>query len=685
MQLFVAEKHSWEKTASAELEEDATQWPRQVLTELFRVLPEISEYTPDVKFMKTNEEQGYALGVVVVTNSTNSALTGKGMASGPTSPKALIPIVIKNGRLLPLDTVMASSGRMYPLTVDRLREVLYRPESFELMSDDWGDASLSALFAPPGRGDFGTGQGGSQGVQYMQGPGMKQAADNDNGRSSEMPMLDAIEGTVLGADIEKYAQSLDQDSLLVDAMIANPAMADAMAKLSSMTPVTTDTALAYEGVLQEMHPAQVAHMRFDEEAGCYAVKTANRDHGIIRTMHMDRGEFIRFVGEKLAARVDTEGTVVAAEESQRAVIVPGGGGSQPKLIDHAGQYCVFEATTGKQLKGFAIPNLIDAAGELLPLTLFVAEQGATTQGQIAGISQYSDVFDLPRDPPKGVGCFYVGRNSDLRATLPVQVHGSSSDKGATRYRCSDAMTGEELTIVLQRGMEAVLAFPKRKELILPWGASFVSLARELPELVASAPDAMKTASYLLEGTVVVSSAPGDIDNYRIRCTNVPKLAAEIQRPELSYDEALFSLCVAGLGPIDAFAALNKVATEGRCEVAAIDLGGAPKPDSEKIAGSIAEIRAIRPSLLKEAAAIPDSMTVDAILGLDFINSENVRTFISMIPYLEKALNKTCELVFASRLGLSEIPEAAAARAARGLNDAIRGLKALALRQIEELP
>mgnify|MGYP001252627898 CR=1 FL=1 len=63
------------KKASVQLDEDPQTWSRQVLTELYRVVPEISDYTPEVMFLKTDEEQGYALGVIVITNSTDSALS----------------------------------------------------------------------------------------------------------------------------------------------------------------------------------------------------------------------------------------------------------------------------------------------------------------------------------------------------------------------------------------------------------------------------------------------------------------------------------------------------------------------------------------------------------------------------------------------------------------------------------
>ncbi|MET0350076.1 MAG: hypothetical protein ABW067_09845, partial [Rhizobacter sp.] len=528
MQLFVEENLSWGKTASAELEEDATQWPRQVLTELFRVLPEIAEYTPDVRFIKTDEEQGYAVGVVVVTNSTNSALTTQNMGATP-QPKALIPIVVKQGRLSPLDTLMSSSGRMYPLTPDRLREVLYRPETFELVTDDWGDNALWQLFAPPGAGGLsGLGSGGmaggsSGGVQYMMGPGMKGAS-----------LLGAIEGTVLEADVENLSAKLAHDDQLRLHATRNPAMVSALSKLASMPLVNEKTAAAYERVVADVHKPDVVVMAYDDLAGQYAVKMAHRKSGSFTALYLNRGEFLRFAGEKVAADVDREGVAAAATETD-ARVVAGPRGDAPKLVQRSGWYSVFNAVSGATTKGWVCQGLIDGEGNKIPIALFANADVAGTQDQIAGVEDYSDREDIPKDPPRGLGCFIAQVDAGQpQATVPVHVSGSSSDRDAIRYNVTDE-TGEGFTVVLQRGAKGIVAFPKRKELILPYGSGFVSTERGMPPLVAKGQDpeleqggllANKVASDILQGKVHVSGNT-ETDSYVMRFERMPKLAAAV--------------------------------------------------------------------------------------------------------------------------------------------------------------
>ena len=81
-------------------------------------------------------------------------------------------------------------------------------------------------------------------------------------------------------------------------------------------------------------------------------------------------------------------------------------------------------------------------------------------------------------------------------------------------------------------------------------------------------------------------------------------------------------------------------------------------------------------LVKEAAFLNDPMTADKVLGLGFINAENVATFVDMLPGLEDASSKLAELLLAVRLGLPDIPEVAVERMLVAMEDVINGLRTL---------
>jgi hypothetical protein len=79
---------------------------------------------------------------------------------------------------------------------------------------------------------------------------------------------------------------------------------------------------------------------------------------------------------------------------------------------------------------------------------------------------------------------------------------------------------------------------------------------------------------------------------------------------------------------------------------------------------------------KNAAAMVGTDTVDAVLALNFLNPENVSTFLDELPLLQNAVTKLASLVLATQLGLQTVPKTAAVRAMFALDDVITGLKGL---------
>jgi hypothetical protein len=92
---------------------------------------------------------------------------------------------------------------------------------------------------------------------------------------------------------------------------------------------------------------------------------------------------------------------------------------------------------------------------------------------------------------------------------------------------------------------------------------------------------------------------------------------------------------------------------------------------------LSQLPVLRRSLFKEAAVISDPQAVDIVLSLGFINPENITTFINYLPELDAGQCKLCELLIASRLGLSEIPEGALEKSIRATEEVLEGLKSVA--------
>jgi hypothetical protein len=662
------------KAASAQLDENPESWPREILTELFRGTPETSDYMPRVAMLKTDEESGFGLGVVIIENSTDSALATA--RPGPSSRRVLVPIVIKSHTLCPLDLIMLRSGRMLPLNAHTLREALFRPETFEMTTEDWGDTSLWNQFYPPGRSDndFGGGisqgiGGGTQGaVTFIQGPGMK--------LSAEYQLLSRLASTLLGPDLDLVAQAAQEPS---KAAGKDSAFLGALQLLAEAEKTALHDASDLIKQAASSVPPDVFQMGWSPTEDQYWLKRASRSSFMApRPVYLDRADALKIAGADVVRKVDTEGVVTISLTPGKTAQVEQ---ENWEPIAQSGIYKV-KTVHGKEMTGWAIPNLIDLDGTHVPMCVFTNGAAAMVQDQIVGVKAGAMV-DLPSGPPKGTGCFFAAGKGGVIATVPLLVEGAESGMNGGESWLAKSLTGEETRVRVVPGIETMVAL--KGEFHVPSGTKFLPLNDErMVALIDRVDQVTKTAADAVRPTITLFG--GDHDEVSVRFQAMPKLAS-VTNPRLTHDDAALLLCLAGLPAKTAYtkiasaAAGNTVVVPGLLDVRlASDL----IEQTRKIASSRShEVRALRQLLVKEAATLPDAMTVDAVLSLGFINSENVRMFTSSIPYLEKCLSKICELVLGSRLGLTEIPEFAAARAARALDDVIQGLKALALRDVQE--
>ena len=89
------------------------------------------------------------------------------------------------------------------------------------------------------------------------------------------------------------------------------------------------------------------------------------------------------------------------------------------------------------------------------------------------------------------------------------------------------------------------------------------------------------------------------------------------------------------------------------------------------------VRSVSIDLMKEAAFIQDPESVDVLLSLGFINEDNILEFVRKIPEMESVLQSLCDLLFASRIGLSQhVPPEVVEKAVRGLTQTIDKLERL---------
>lgn len=668
---------SREKLAEIDLGEDQALWYRKILTELYRTLPEASQYAPEVQMLQTDDEQGFALGVVSLDGSTDSAIADKSASKAKkTINTVYIPVIVKHHVMMPLD-VMLVGNKVLPLNAPRLREALFRPMGMDLMTEDWGDTSLLAMFNMPGRSDIypNSGMGGNMGggdVQTLFGSGMK---------TGSYELLQEIASTVLSADRAKLASVLSAPELQY-ALAHNPVYLGAVRVLSE-----ADDQPEVEEMFKaaaDAGPVDVVQLGYSELLGSYWVKAASRgSYAPVRTL-MGRGEFIKFAGPEATQKVDTEGTVTIAEPSEERAEKPKKEGAWAP-ISKAGVYSV-KTPSGEELTGWVLPELLDFDGSKASLSVFTNGAKAAVQGQILGTkARGTAASELSSTKPKGTGLFYVGgEGGSILASVPVEVLGSTrSTEGDVGYKVT-TLTGAETTVhvlpsTLFRGMKTLGG-----ELFVGENVKFLPLDKETQvQLISEPGDVTKTAAYLAEPSIRILTTD------RV-CTldfdGLPKLASRVSAGPISMDEAVLVLCLAGLGATEAVSKVAEatdrtVTLRGVKDIVTLEDHADELRD--KTAAASRQILSLRHDLTKEAAVLPDVQTVDTVLSLGLMNSENIRAYVAKLPYLEKTLDMLGHLLIASRLGLSEVPEGAAARCIRGLDEVCRGLTALGLRDLSE--
>lgn len=685
----------FEKRASSQLSEDIGTWSQEILNELFRSVPEAGKYVPNVVFFRQDPEQGYALGAVVITSATDAAISafqgesqvpvpGAGPIQDPTKTQGgkrsvVIPVVVLRYMLQPLDILITDTKKMVPLTAPRLREALFRPTTFELMTNEWSDSSLYGLLHPPGRtaNEYGSGMslggggsGGDIGTSY--GPGMKFAG-------AETTLMEIIISTLNQRDVEKLSSVFESDPGVMLALGNNPHLQMMFEKLSMVEDQLPGDPVEFLERLTDNIPPHVVQLGYDAPTEQYWVKRANRNYFIRETpRYMSRREFVKVAGEDAALKVDAGGTQTMGTQTPGTAPMntedPSAGWS---VVEKPGIYKV-RTTTGKELMGWVIPSALDFSGISVPMAIFSNGSSAMIQEQIVGAPVAVGV-NLPSSEPQGSGVFYLG-DQTLEATVPVTVNHSSEDQEGKSYHVTTFL-GEQVVVKLVAGLKSMVPGSNEESggfvAYLPDTCKFMPLEQEDVLPLADSLDQIKSTGS--EPQIKVS---GDRDVLSFRYIGLPQLN-RLAPKTASYDEAVFTLCLAGLSPIEAHGVIKRasVGYPQTIKVAKdVVLAKELLESKAKIATALtAEVKSLRRELVKEAAVLPDIQTVDSVLSLGFINPENIRAFISHLPYLETALHRVCELTLAARLGLTEIPEGAASRAARGLDDVIQGIRALMMR------
>jgi hypothetical protein len=735
--LFFEPVVHFEKTGGTEtmMTEDPNGWPGEIIQELFRQVPYISDFEPQVILDKTEGERGYAFGHIEVSNKTEIQHGAPGDAMSAAGIKsARIPIVIKDRKLQPLDLLVTDGSEVLPLTESRLRQAIFRPQAFDITGRGPGDMSMIGQLYPPYRQNYGFGGGGAsmsvgmgkegtekealnmstigsylkkqtdpaglahasksllgRGAQQVAGgaaeAGQKKLLAGNiaaqrmaKAAEDEMPsLLEAIRPTLNTVDVNRFFGKIANDKGLEAQFVSHAVFTKtALEKLAAFAPSLQEKRA--EAFLERLKPTVV---QLRKEAEGYVLKTAAAQFWLPKERLLNRGEAVHALGEKVVLATDMTGssTMTLGEGAEGE----GEPGEAPELISQYGIYKV-QDETGKHLVGYVFPNLIDIDGQALPIALFTNGSQMAVQGEIVGVA-VSEGAELFESHPNGLGTFYrVGEDGHAQATVPMTVNASVADaeQGGVLLH-GETWDGRQVQISVQPNIEEVTPGPDGDHLIIPDTFSWMPLEQaENTALIGNPEEFSKEGEARRKLATVTVRTDGQ--TFSFRGLPIEKLASE-QTDFISMDDALFLLGALGtdldyatkkLGEAAAFSRPVDIRVSRFIKTAQDRMRETIVESAQKLA--TVDVSHLRFDLSKEAAVIPDPVAVDTVLSLGFLNPENLGVFISYLPAIDQSQKKMCELLLAARLGLREIPIPALEKAVRTTEEAIEGLKILGFQQ-----
>lgn len=428
--------------------------------------------------------------------------------------------------------------------------------------------------------------------------------------------------------------------------------------------------------------------------------TESIEPSVVTVQKLPGGDFLvkSAAGEAFAPGPAADGQIVPAEEAAGALgpdtaqqMQPGQSAtavanpavtedpdampSRAKVVEEFGQYKV-QDHMGNTLLGHVFPHTIAWDGNFSPqpMALFTNGSAYAFQDNVAG-ELVGKGTNMPDDSPRGDGVFYYVKNGEGFATGPITIGSTmAGPDGLPKFIGTDTF-GQQLQVSKMEGLKKPMRVADN-EYALPEDWKFMRLNNQT-QLIPDPLQMNKSAAVRDEQSGITLFFNGSY-NFTGGC-GIDKVASQY-RDDLDPIGAEFML---GLLGVEGGLAKVKVAEcrkRGMVKMSGlrtIRLLSERYQEAEKTAAALMlQIPDLRVDLLKEAAQIGDPDTIDKLLALNFINPENLTTFINYLPELEACGEKLAEMLLYSYMGLKEVPEEPVDRAMKNLEEVIKSLKAV---------
>lgn len=626
--LFHNTKLIFEKVGGpeTELSDNAEQWQTEVASELFRQAPYVSNYATDIVLDKVDAERGYGYGKATLKNKYD-------MPQPEKDPRAInIPIIIRDKMLKPFD-MYTYENKSYPLSEQRISRALFNPQPLELSDRRPTDKMLTYQMYPPTRSH------------------VNSVVSNAGFGKYASSLLKEIAPTIDKKTKIAFLQKIASDLPLQQAYMDNAAFRNAVNTIAE----------DYPEEQEQIDPTCIQLKKVSHNT--FVVKLANIDAYDPVETEMDIHQVAdHFIGDK-AYKMAPGQTLTGSTVNALPIQAP----TNFSIVKDPGTYQVRD-NQGRDTYGAVLP-MINFNGQPTGESLFVGPESHSIQEKIAG-RKIANEMALPESLPSGYGVFHDPQEGTV--TEPVNIN-FVSDAYPPSYQGTTRAGGR--ISIQQNPHTQKIAHVINNRYMIPERMKWTPLPQNEVNLSETSKD--NVADYKNLNSTIELRSTGD--EYSISGRPVEKVA---NTQFLSRDDAEFLLGAMGIGP-------EKLAEVDKKKY--IKIAGArtirPYYEAVKERQKIAEKsnskfpQGLRRDLTKEAAVLTDEDTVDKVLSLGFLNPDNIKNFAGYLPELEKTTNKLADLLFASRCGLTTVPEEAVESAMRNTDQILSGLRNLQEQEI----
>ena len=623
MSLFKREKTAFQKLSEElgiyaekraeefNLGDQVDNYQTEVANQAFQSLPYLSNYAVDVMIDKADEDRRHAFGNLMIRNKVDDPNLNE-------TKSAKVPIIINEGKLKPFD-LLNVDGKFSPLSEESLREALFSPNIAELTNRrPVPDKFIGSQTAPPFLG-----YGGSNGYSY-----------GYDGMGKFASVIDNI--TISQEQKEGLLNKLSNKEMEFT-FLSNPSFAACIEKIANKE--------------EKEEFGEAICMQFKKLGQRdVLIKWASEGYEI-NTFKVSTAEAAQMMGSnEIFSTVPGDSIFVSTNKAEKGSLED----KVIKEITEFGQYKV-QDVEGAELLGYVIP-VLSFDNKPLPSLLFSNGSVWSMQSKISG-ELVGTGTKLPSNTPSGIGVFYLENNGRVSCFEPLEV---SYSEGST-YNCKDLM-GIPLTVEL--GEIEVPIKLSESEVVIPSHAKFMALP-ETSVMLHEDPityEKMANLRDFIDNQVEITRF---YDEYRIS-------SPILKEASYNSEDAEFLLYTLGFNGNSELNKLQKHADT-------IRLMGAQKIAEKKVKRIVKEAEELAKkinsiNLIKLAGSFKDENTIDKILSMQFLNSDNVGKYVDMIPQFEDTEKNLADLLFASRCGLSNVPEENVSLAMGHVGKLLKGLK-----------